>query len=93
MPKTDQTSDLTKIRLADHDLLTKLDVKFGDMASDIKELKDGTSHRIALVETRVTLIEKFKDKWWSVLGLASLIGGVIGYIISVLANLSRVFPK
>jgi hypothetical protein len=46
-----------KRREQDHDLLIRLDVKVTDIASDIKDLKDGLSARMSEAESRISVLE------------------------------------
>lgn len=43
--------------MRDHDLLVGLGIKFDRMASDIKDLKDGTTMQLVDLEKRVSSIE------------------------------------
>lgn len=45
---------------SDHDLLVELKTEFRGMRVDIKELKDGTSTRLASLEQKVEQLERFK---------------------------------
>lgn len=51
-----------RISGSDHDLIIRLDTKFDQMAIDIKELKDGTTARLASLEQRVNAIEDIHNQ-------------------------------
>lgn len=41
----------------DHDLLIRLEAKLDQVSIDVKDLKDGTTHRISLLESRMDKME------------------------------------
>lgn len=60
--KTVKTTTVIDQQQNDHDLIIRLDTKFDQMASDIKELKDGTTSRLVELEQRVDTIEETHDR-------------------------------
>jgi hypothetical protein len=52
------TLDVSKMN--DHELLLVLHTKFDNVVTDIKELKDGTTARIAALELKVDQLETYK---------------------------------
>jgi outer membrane murein-binding lipoprotein Lpp len=52
------TIDVTKLN--DHELLIVLHTKFDSAIADLKELKDGTSTKITLLQAQVDQLEKYK---------------------------------
>jgi len=76
-----------KMRQQDHDLIVRLDVKVTDIASDIKELKDGINKRIGDVETEIKSnrekILGLETKWKIAIALfAPIYLGIIGYLVT-----------
>jgi hypothetical protein len=49
-------------KLEDHDLLIRVDTKVDQLSLDIKEIKDGTAQRLAVLESRVEAIEKLHNE-------------------------------
>lgn len=76
-----------KMRLADHDLLIKLDVKVSDIGTDVKELKDGINTRVTNLEKRVDTLESFQNR---VMGVGAVImifiGGFASWVWSKLTK-------
>jgi autotransporter adhesin len=57
----------------DHDLIVELKTKIEGIRDDIKDLKDGTTEKIANHETRLNTLETEKTKIQQLLGIASAI--------------------
>lgn len=53
---------LDRLQRSDHDTLIRLESKVDTLIVDVKEMKDGTSTKIAALETRVESIEKVHEK-------------------------------
>src|SRR3990167_5026206 len=64
MPKNEDVALIERRRqnelqaIQDHDLLIRLEAKVDGVISDIKEIKDGTSMKIAEHETRIRQLEE-----------------------------------
>lgn len=81
----------------DHDLLIRLEAKLDQVIVDVKELKDGTTQRIASLELRVGEVEnwirtqKLNFKW--VVTIATAIGAVISFVVSQLVSIYELINK
>lgn len=63
MPKQDLSDIETgKLRRSDHDLLIRLESKVDDIASDVKDLKDGTGTKLNEHELRIRKLEETAEK-------------------------------
>jgi hypothetical protein len=82
---------------SDHDLLIRLDVKLQRVSDDIQDLKEGISLRLSSVEKQVTdnsqWIHDFKLTWKVLIGIASVCGGVVGFVISVIFQFLKLTNK
>lgn len=65
----------------DHDLLQRLDQKVDSLKDDIKDLKDGTSSKIADHEVRINTLETNNTRTTVLLSIGI---GILGILVSLL---------
>lgn len=81
----------------DHDLLIVLNAKLDQLSIDVKELKDGTSMKIADHELRI----KANEKWISeqklnmrwILTIASVAGSIVTFIITKISDIFQLIEQ
>ena|SRR3990167_5672809 len=84
-----------KMRQQDHDLIVRLDVKLDNLASDIKDLKDGMSSRVADLESRTKKLEDkligyegkgtgIKMSWLVIAGLITFLASSIALVLNAI---------
>lgn len=93
-----KTTDVAPTKQAsDHDLLIVLSTKFDVMASDIKDLKDGTTSQIAINSKRLTEVEKQQDEMRTIVRtlrwLVLAISGVVTLVVATLSGVVDVFIR
>lgn len=52
-----------RIQRTDHDTLIRLETIVTGIARDVKELKEGTAQRLALLESRISDLEKTEEQF------------------------------
>lgn len=87
-----QLENLDRLQRADHDILIEVRTNVSNMASDVREIKDGTTLRITAVETRLDKVEENQVKTQTVLRtLQWVLGAVVASVSFIIATLSGVF--
>lgn len=92
-----QLADLDKLQRQDHEHLMQVKYLSQTISDDLKELKDGASTRLLQLETEVRDLKQwrrdFSLTWKLIVGIASGVGAVIGFILSLVSNIYNLFGK
>ena len=88
---------LDRMQRADHDTLIRVEGKVDGIVTDVKDMKDGVNTKLLDHEARVKILEQqshdFKTIWKFVVALATTIGTVLGFTLSLAANSLRLFRQ
>ena len=88
-------NDLDSRLRTDHDLLIRLDSKLDTVNANLVILQTGLDGRIKNIESDVIAskqwIHDFQIKYRFLLGLASAVGGIVGFVLSLVSQLGNIF--
>jgi hypothetical protein len=76
-------ADQIAVYQSDHDLLVRLDEKYGAIANDLRELKDTNKIKADDHETRIRSLERQR---WIMIGGATAISIVASYLIQFFSH-------